>query len=75
MTCTTHHHACDCREKKFLKLVAENSRLHKQMRNCVLLASKQGRLGTDPKWGDIITYGQQCGVMLPPLRTTKPEQE
>jgi len=25
--CTTHHHACDCREAKFAALEAENERL------------------------------------------------
>ena len=25
--CTTHHHACDCREAKFAELEAENARL------------------------------------------------
>ena len=25
--CTTHHHACDCREAKFAAIEAENKRL------------------------------------------------
>ena len=25
--CTTHHHACDCREEKFKQTEAENKRL------------------------------------------------
>jgi len=25
--CITHHHACDCRERKFAELEAENKRL------------------------------------------------
>ena len=25
--CTTHHHACDCREAKFRELEAENAKL------------------------------------------------
>jgi hypothetical protein len=27
--CTTHHHACDCREAKFRKLERENAALRK----------------------------------------------
>ena len=29
--CTTHHHACDCREAKFAALEAENERLVKRL--------------------------------------------
>lgn len=29
--CTTHHHACDCREAKFAALEAENATLRNQL--------------------------------------------
>jgi len=37
--CTTHHHACDCREAKFAALEAENERLRR------ILEYTVGKLG------------------------------
>ena len=29
--CTTHHHACDCREEKFKELEQDNAELREQV--------------------------------------------
>ena len=32
--CTTHHHACDCREERFRILESENKELREALREC-----------------------------------------
>ena len=33
--CTTHHHACDCREEKFKQLEQENAALREQVEHLI----------------------------------------
>lgn len=43
--CTTHHFACDCREKKFKELERENSELRAAFKSAVILCQHQGEPG------------------------------
>jgi len=44
--CITHHHACDCRERKFAELEAENKRL------------TEAQAGIMDNWIDIMSSGE-----------------
>jgi hypothetical protein len=35
--CTTHHHACDCREEKFRQLEQENAALREALDSAIVL--------------------------------------
>ena len=56
--CTTHHHACDCREAKFKELEQENAALREALVNADELERYSGSDG-HRQWG-------KCSAWLHP---------
>ena len=56
--CTTHHHACDCREAKFKELERENAALREALHNAEELERYTGSNGKR-QWG-------KCSAWLHP---------
>ncbi len=56
--CTTHHHACDCREEKFKELEQENAALREALVNADELERYNGSDG-HRQWG-------KCSAWLHP---------
>jgi len=55
MTCTTHHHACECREAKFKLLLNAAKFLAQSHEKCMELAVCADP-DTDAKWVDWVHY-------------------
>ena len=48
--CTTHHHACDCREAKFKELEQENAALRAAFKSAVILREHEDGLDRIQKY-------------------------
>lgn len=42
MTCTTHHHACDCREASFARAERQNRELHARLEGAAIALAELG---------------------------------
>lgn len=47
-TCTTHHHACDCREGKFKEIEKENAKLKADLAEAMEILRKISGMCGDP---------------------------
>lgn len=57
MTCTTHHHACECREAEFARIEAERDRLRGALREILRYLDSTGQSGDHHT-----TLGEACGM-------------
>lgn len=71
MTCTTHHHACDCREAEFTELKAENETLRRRLHDQALrtydgLVEENARLQAAEQM-----YAQQTSQLIDEVKRLK----